>query len=580
MRRLVLIFSLLFFAVSHAQPVNAPLVSLDELTPGMKGEVWTVFQGTKPEPFEVQVTGVVRNALGPGKSLILCQLTDERVQKMGAVAGMSGSPLYVAGKLAGALSYQVQKFETVRYAGFTPISDLLEVGEKSATLAARHANQSGQLTPVQADAKDGFRPLSPVFTLGGVSPRVANWLKPRFAELGLQISALGGSSSSKLAALTETPLQAGDAVAVAVTVGDITLAATGTVSFVQDDQVIAFGHPMLSLGDVALPMARAEIVTILPSNESSLKVANTGEIIGTIDQDRLSAVAGHIGPGPAMIPVEITVNALQGATRSLHFRAARHPQLTPLAIGTGAAQAVLGSNDSGMTNGARLVANFDFADNEQVTTKMLFAGAQGITQGLNDFARDVGTLLQNPYAAIFPTAIRVQVTPLDQNPLTTLEYIQLSRHTVAPGSSLIATIGWRDFQGQAGREQVVIPIDPAWQNKELDVVVTNGATLDQMSGRNFLASSAQLRGFPAYLDFIRQTRSSEGLFVAVVETSRVFFDQSNESRDVPDSFARIAQRLDHNRYQNRPALNAIWEQHVLKERLAVGTLRKSFYVEN
>lgn len=581
MHRLAFILGIFWASAAFAQSADAPLIKLDELTTGMKGEVWTVFRGTKPEPFEVEVTGVVRNALGPGKSLILCQLTDERVQKMGAVAGMSGSPLYVEGKLAGALSYQVQKFETVRYAGFTPIGDLLEVGEKSVVFAAQQNHEAGSLTRVQADANDGFRPLSPVFAFGGVAPRVVDWLKPQFAAHGLQVSALGGSTVGNDGTLADTePLRAGDAVAVAIASGDITLAATGTVSYVSGDQVVAFGHPMLSLGNVSLPMARAEIVTILPSNESSLKVANTGEIIGTIDQDRLSAVAGRLGPGPEMIPVEITIASGDGPTRSLNFRAVRHPQLTPLAIGTGAAQAVLGSNDAGLANGARLVAEFEFEGDESVSTEMLFGGAQGVLQGLGDFARDVSALLQNPYASVFPSAIRVNVTPLEKNPVTTLEYVQLARNAVPGGGTQTVTVGWRDFQGQAGREIVNIPIDPAWQGKQLDVVITNGSSLDQMTGRNFVATSAQLRSFPAYLDFVRRARSAEGLYVAVVESSRVFIDQSVESRDLPDSVARIAQRADQNRYQNRVALNAIWETRALTDRLVPGLLRKSFRVED
>jgi len=581
MHRIAFLIGLVCASCAIAQPANAPLVELDELTPGMKGEVWTVFRGTEPEPFEVEITGIVRNALGPGKSLILCQLTDERVQKMGAVAGMSGSPLYVDGKLAGALSYQVQKFETVRYAGFTPIGDLLEVGQKSEVYAAQQSNKTGSLTRVSADTNDGFRPLSPVFAFGGVSPRVVDWLKPQFAELGLQVSALGGSTigSEKSSAANE-PLRAGDAVAVAIASGDITLAATGTVSYVNGDQVVAFGHPMLSLGNVSLPMARAEIVTILPSNESSLKVANTGEIIGTIDQDRLSAVAGRLGPGPEMIPVEITIAPSDGVERSLNFRAVRHPQLTPLAIGTGAAQAVLGSNDAGLANGARLVAEFEFEGDESVTTEMLFGGVQGVMQGLGDFARDVSALLQNPYASVFPSAIRVKVVPLDKNPVTTLEYIQFARNTVPVGGEQTITIGWRDFQGNAGREIVSIPIDPKWQGKQLDVVITNGNSLDQLTGRNFVTTSAQLRSFPAYLDFVRQARSSEGLYVAVVESSRVFIDQSVESRDLPDSVSRIAQRADQNRYQNRTALNALWETRALTDRLVPGMLRKTFRVED
>src|SRR5258708_333469 len=138
--RLSLVSTLwVFVLISHlsAQPAGAPMMPLADVKPGMKGEVWTVFKGTQVEPFAVEVTGVIQNALGPGKSLIVCELTDPRVQTMGAVAGMSGSPLYLDGKLAGALSYQLQRFETVRHAGFTPISDLLEVSKLASTLSSR-----------------------------------------------------------------------------------------------------------------------------------------------------------------------------------------------------------------------------------------------------------------------------------------------------------------------------------------------------------------------------------------------------------------------------------------------------------
>ncbi|MFM7751685.1 MAG: SpoIVB peptidase S55 domain-containing protein, partial [Opitutaceae bacterium] len=125
LRPLVLLLATL--VVRAAPPLDAPPLPLEELKAGTKGQVWTVFRGTEPEPFDVLVTGVLHNAIGPGKSLIVCELTDPRVQSMGAVAGMSGSPLYVEGKLAGALSYQIQRFETVRHAGFTPVADLDEV---------------------------------------------------------------------------------------------------------------------------------------------------------------------------------------------------------------------------------------------------------------------------------------------------------------------------------------------------------------------------------------------------------------------------------------------------------------------
>src|SRR5882672_2689507 len=170
--------------VQSQQPVNAPLIPLDELKAGQRGEVWTVFQGTQPEPFEVEVTGVVRNAIGPGKSLILCRLTDPRVQNMGAVAGMSGSPLYIDGRLAGALSYQIQRFETVRYAAFTPAADLAEVQAKISTTI--------NAIPVTSTTDSTYKQLQPAFTLSGLSPAVAELFASQFSAIGLSASALGG----------------------------------------------------------------------------------------------------------------------------------------------------------------------------------------------------------------------------------------------------------------------------------------------------------------------------------------------------------------------------------------------------
>src|SRR5688572_4036530 len=194
MRRLT--FSLLCLAILaravSAQPVNAPTIPLDDLQPGQQGVVWTVFQGSKVEPFAVEVTGVLRNALGPGKSLIVCQLTDPRVQKMGAVAGMSGSPLYVDGKLAGALSYQIQRFETVRHAGFTPAADLDEVKNKASLQSNALASVGTSANGINAP----YRSMQPVFTLGGLSPAVAELFAPHFATLGLSATALGGSTQS------------------------------------------------------------------------------------------------------------------------------------------------------------------------------------------------------------------------------------------------------------------------------------------------------------------------------------------------------------------------------------------------
>jgi len=583
------------------QPQSPEFIGLDELRPGMRGEVWTVFRGTEPEPFEVEFTGVIHNGLGPGKSLILCELTDERVQKMGAVAGMSGSPLYIDGKLAGALSYQVQKFETVRYAGFTPVTDLIEVGEKSQLSLGRSTADSLALEETRRAGNSGLTPLTPVFMLSGVSPRIVDWLRPQFAELGLQVSSLGGNTTSANDIANDgrptsrpqnkkglSPLRPGDAVAVALTTGDISLAATGTVSYVAGDRLIAFGHPMMSLGEVALPMARAEIVTILPSSENSVKIANTGDLIGTINQDRLSAIAGHFGDAPSMLPIEVTIeetkrvngaeNGKLQTVRTLKFNAVQHPQLTPLAIGVGAAQAALGSNDAGLAQGARLVAEFHFSGEAPLRFETLLPGSQGGMQGIGDLVRGINALMQNPYEPVFPTEVKLRLTPLAENPITSLESVQLSRSEIAPGEPLTLTVQWRNFQGEVGRELVRVPVSPEWLGRSLEIIVARGELLDQVTGRQFIQTSTQLRSFSAFLDFVREGRNSEGLHIAVVENARLFLDQAQATRELPGSLARIATRADSARYQNRRANAVLWETRILPDRLIPTAHRLSFKV--
>lgn len=588
-----------------AQPTDAPVIPLDELKPGQQGEVWTVFQGTQPEPFKVEVTGVLRNALGPGKSLIVCQLTDERVQKMGAVAGMSGSPLYIEGRFAGALSYQIQRFETVRHAGFTPAADLAEVRDKTPLQGNQLA--SAALTPKSPNST--YQPLQPVFTLGGLSPVVADLFAPHFAALGLNAIALGGStqgsailaSAASASAPSGAPAPAspavaqlqtqnpklqieraalvpGGAVAVALATGDITLAGTGTVSRVDGDKITAFGHPMLSLGDVALPMCATEILTILPSQMQSVKIANTGEVIGTIHQDRLSAVSGSLGQGPEMTSVEVTVTPLRGAPRKLNFSVARQQQLTPALVAAGVSQAILGSNDAGLANGFRLSSNIAFPSSPKLAFQTLYSGPQGFAQGLQEFVQGLAANLQNPYAKTFPDHVSFTIEPLETNPAVTLDMFQLSRTRAEAGETVQATIAWRDWQGDAHREIIDIAVDPSWTGKHLEVVLAPGRALDELTGRPRSISASELRSFEAYLAAMRDERPTDGVCIAIVERARLLTDQTVGTPDAPGSIERIARAADEARFRRRDALLPLWEKHILSGKLLNNVVRRPLTV--
>jgi len=571
----LLLCFLVFSLRLAAQPAEAPVLPLVELQPGMKGEVWTVFKGRDPEPFTVQVTGVLRNALGPGKRMILCELTDPRVQGMGAVAGMSGSPLYIGGKLAGVLSYQIQRFETVRYAGFTPISDMLEIS----SLPAGKDGLTPTPIPIKGERQGarssdglgaGFSPMTPAFSLGGLAPDVAAMLEPQFSALGLNVTALGGNDSGSdnpQSAIPNSPsLRPGGVVAVALATGDISLAGTGTVSHVDGNRILAFGHPMLSLGATELPMASAEVVTILPSQLNSIKVANTGGIIGSFSQDRLSGIYGELGRKAPMVSVDV-VFPTRSNRKSLHFEVVRHEQLLPAIAATGLAQAVMGSNESGLSRGFKVTTTVNFPGTAPVEMSQLYPGPQGFRQGLSEFVGNLSLWLFNPYERVFPEHIRFSVEDTPETPSGSIEQMLVSRTSAAPGERVDLTVGWRAFQRDAESELVSLDIPADWAGKELEVILTTGPALDELTGRSHSVPIAQLRNFEEYISALREFRETDGLYLAVVEKARLMTDQRATTTDMPGSLERIARSADEARFQRRDAFTPLWEQRVLPGRL-------------
>jgi hypothetical protein len=575
--RTLLALSLAAFAAfrASAQPDSAEILPLSEIRAGQTGEVWTVFQGTKPEPFSVEVSGIILNALGPGKSIILCRLTDPRVRDMGAVAGMSGSPLYIDGKFAGALSYQLQTFETERFAGFTPAADMSEVLDRIAPDAPANEAPSGQAPAASASAgsEQAFRPMRPVFALGGVSPRTSAIMAPQFAALGIGVTALGGSSQGGDQATPASPapppvLRPGDAVSVALSTGDITLAGTGTVSRVDGNRIVAFGHPMLGLGNVQFPMCSADVVAILPSTLESTKVANIGPVIGCISQDRLSAVSGVLGPGPEMTDVEV-VSSHGTTQRTIRFQVVRERQVAPMIMLTGVVEAIFGSNDSELSEGFRIVSTVTFSPTQELSRESVYAGEQGFVEGMVDFLTTITAELQNPFEKAIPSRVQFRVEPLDANPSVTIERFDVSRTTVRAGETMQVTLGWRNYEGGEETSTIDVPVDPSWAGKTLEVIAAPGRVLDELTGHGHAFHPGQLRSFDAYLNAMRDNRPEDGICIAVVEKSALFFDQARAAQDTPASIERIAAEADPARYQRQNALVPLWETHVLPGKVSL-----------
>ena len=395
-------------------------------------------------------------------------------------------------------------------------------------------------------------------------------LEPQYAALGLNVSALGGNNSGSDAvtdgAAPTLPLKPGDVVAVALAVGDISVAGTGTVSHVDGNRILAFGHPMLSLGATELPMASAEVVGILPSQYNSVKVSNTGGIIGTFSQDRLSGIYGEVGPKPAMVPVEVSFPGRLNR-KSLHFEVVRHEQVLPLIAASGLAQAVMGSNESGFSRGFKVTTTVDFPGSAPVELSQIYPGPQGFNLGLSDFVANLSLWLFNPYERIFPDRIRFSVEDTPETPQGVVEQMLVSRAEAGPGDHVDLAVGWRGFQRQSATEARGLDVPREWAGKDLEVVLTTGPVLDEMTGHSHMVAVAQLRSFEEYISALREFRESDGLYLAVVEKSRLMTDQRAATPDMPGSLERIARSADEARFQRRDVVTPLWEQRVLPGRL-------------
>jgi hypothetical protein len=365
---------------------------------------------------------------------------------------------------------------------------------------------------------------------------------------------------------------------VALAVGDINLAGTGTVSHVDGNRILAFGHPMLRLGATELPMTSAEVVTILPSQFNSVKISNTGGIIGTFSQDRLSAIYGEIGRVPPLVPVEVVLPQRTGR-QSLKFSVVRHEQILPAIAATGLTQAVLGSNEAGLgAKGFRVSTEVTFPGHSPIEMSRLYAGPNGFTQGLAEFNRDLTQWLFNPFERVFPDQIRFRVEETERVPLATLENLQVSRTAAAPGETVHVTVSWRGFQLEAASETLLIPVDPAWAGKNLEIILANGHALDELTGRPRVLPIAQLRSFDDYANALRDIRATDGLYLAVVERTALFLDQMQATAELPGSIERIARGADEARYQRRDALTPLWEQRLLPGTLFNATLRRPLLI--
>jgi hypothetical protein len=455
---------------------------------------WTVFSGTKPEPMQVEILGVLRGARGPGQDMILAQLHGAKPEYTGVVAGMSGSPVYIGDKLLGSLSYRIGQFAKDPIAGITPIAQMLEVKDiPVSTQWASGARQVPRTASASApsDAMN-FQAMETPLVMSGFHPEAIRLWQKEMAGTGLDVVAAGGGSgSSKMdtdgsfGAISPSAVAGivpGSAVSAQLVRGDLEVSATCTVTYVDPTQLLACGHPILQAGTVSLPMTTAEVVETLASPLNAFKIINTGDAIGTFTEDRDSAIRGVLGAKPHMIPVHITVHG-EGADRKLNIEVVDLPSLTPQAVLVSLYDTLLQNNQSSLETSYHVTGSVNIEGYPPSPLDLWApAGDQGSAQLSAAMQADQSFALLYANGARQGAIKNIELN-VDSIPRRAQVELQTARldtgNIVHAGDTVIVEATVRPWQQPARNIRIPIHLPPGLGAGQLRLLVSDSSTLDR-----------------------------------------------------------------------------------------------------
>jgi hypothetical protein len=506
-------------ALAHlptAPPTRTRFFPLAEIHRGLHAVAYTVFEGVTPEPMDVEILGVLKDAIGPGQDMILGRLHGDKPEYTGVVAGMSGSPVYIDGRLVGALSYRIGQFSKDPIAGITPIDQMLEVrdaqsggGMSVAQRSQPDAEPSSPNKPVSTAGE--IEPIATSLVFGGFSRDTVDRFGDSFRALGMNpVAGLGGSAAA--GTKQPEPLVPGSAVSAILVRGDLSMAGTCTVTYVDPTQLLACGHPITQFGSVSMPMTKAEVVTTLASPLNSFKIVNTTETIGAFTEDRASAILGHFGDEARMIPVSVEVKpqgepqthtgtlkhvaaqiqeipipgapALLPHKSGMHFEVLNNRQLTPAAMLASVYQSLSGTNQSGSDISYRMQGELMVKGLPPVELQGMMSanetntGAANAALFVNDrFSRLYSNSLEQPEI----TGLKLHLEAIPERRTAILESARLGQMQAHPGDSLDVEATIHPYSAEPRVVRIKVKLPASLTPGQLRVVVSDGATADRLS---------------------------------------------------------------------------------------------------
>jgi hypothetical protein len=498
------------------------VIRVDEVRPGMVGVGRTVFQGSDIEEFKVHILGVLRNVVGPSRNIVLARLEGGPLAQTGVIAGMSGSPVYIDGRLLGAVSYQLGQFSKEPIAGITPIGEMIEATAMAAPtpgtrpvaitwppspqdLVAIWSRDLGRVRPLGdagaplvlsgdsslTSVAAMLRPIGVPLVAAGFAPDVLAPLSAAFTDRGfVPVSASLDSSQSRPTSTAPRTLHPGDAMGVALLTGDFMLGATGTVTHIDGDRLYGFGHPMYNLGPTQFPLTEADVHVVLPSLLTSSKLASFGRVVGTVQQDRATAVAGRLGAGPTMIPVSITLNSDRTTSRTFTFSMVRDHTFTPLLTYLTVANVLISYERGAGPASYTVKGTATIREHGEISFEDIFAGDQPANAASAYVAGPLTFLMKNSTTPVDVEKVSLTIDATEQSRTARIERVWLDTDRPRAGRPANVKVLLRTRTGEELLKTVPITI-PGNASGSLQLLVADANRLSVEDRRSARGPEAQ-----------------------------------------------------------------------------------------
>ncbi len=529
---------LLLPAMSTAQsskPIET--IPINQIHGGMRGVAYTVFQGTKPERMDVEVLGILRNANGPKGDVILIRLGGANVEYTGVVAGMSGSPVYLDGKLAGALAFRIGEFSKEPIAGVTPIAEMLEISAmdnspapgpiqaKAVALSPSKIDSPGvSSTPALDSPNHDFanylKPIETPLVFNGFSEDSVQRFAAQFSAAGIvPVMGAGSVSDDK----QPEPMEPGSAVSAILVRGDMDIAATCTVTYMDADHLLACGHPLMQFGRIDLPMTKAQVLATLPSPLNAFKIVNATEAVGAFVQDRHNGILGEFGKKPEMIPVTLTIHGEsthgESTDKQFHYEVLDNARLSPVAMMATVFNALHGVNEYGEETTYHMNGRISVQGYPDVTMQNIFAAVDGGQPGAMLAAASLGDrfsrIFDNPYSVPAIRGVQLDFDIVRERRWARLESARTDITEARPGDDISIEAMLRPYRGDGVIQHIPIHIPTSTSKGPLRILVSDGETLDHLRrGSSLMGRKLDLA---ATIAFLNKEHVNNRVYVSLLE---------------------------------------------------------------